>query len=36
VEEEAYEEVEKEAPKDEEEIQVVFYFINNSESCRSF
>ena len=36
VEEEAYEEVEEEAPKDEAEIQVVFYFINNSESCRSF
>uniref|UniRef100_A0A2K1YWD2 Uncharacterized protein n=1 Tax=Populus trichocarpa TaxID=3694 RepID=A0A2K1YWD2_POPTR len=31
VEEEAYEEVEEEAPKDEAEIQVVFYFINNRE-----
>ena len=31
VEEEAYEEVEEEAPKDEAEIQVVFYFTNNTE-----
>ena len=31
VEEEAYEEVEEEAPKDEAEIQVVFYFTNNRE-----
>jgi hypothetical protein len=31
VEEEANEEVEEEAPKDEAEIQVVFYFINNRE-----
>ncbi|KAF9676948.1 hypothetical protein SADUNF_Sadunf08G0056400 [Salix dunnii] len=35
LEEEAYEEVEEEAPKDEAEIQVVFYFIYNSENFKT-